>query len=607
VSDSPQPPAFEQFFAVRRFQPTLAFTPDSAGLLFSVNISGQYNLWRLPVNGGWPEQLTSFDDQTVRELAPSPDGSTIVFSADRDGNEFYQLYTLPAAGGWPTPLTDAPQVQHHLTPGAWDVEGRRFAFSANARTPTDLDVWIQEVDTGEVTRAYGDDQNGFPASFSPDGKWLLCREARANDDHRLHLVDLAAGTSRALTTQPEPARFLPGPWAPDGSGFWVVSDLGREFAGLGFFDLSGDRLKWSETPDWDVDELAGDPAGRVLVWIVNEDGWARVQGRDLRTGQALPATDLPAGCGGFFGTSLTVSADGRYAALLWSQPRRSPELYVVELATGRSRRLTGNMLGGLAPEQLAAPTLIRYGSADGLRVPAWVYRPDRPGRVPAVLAIHGGPEVQERPEYRPLYQYLCSRGIAVLATNIRGSTGYGKAYQRLIHRDWGGGDLADFRHAAQWLQAQDWVDPDRLGVYGGSFGGFATLTCVTRLPEYWAAAVDVFGPSNLVTFAKAVPPTWRRLMARWVGDPETEPEFLMERSPISYVDQVRAPLLVIQGAQDPRVVKAESDQMVDQLRALGQEVEYVVFDDEGHGFTRRVNELRAMRLTADWLTRHLTR
>jgi dipeptidyl aminopeptidase/acylaminoacyl peptidase len=200
---------------------------------------------------------------------------------------------------------------------------------------------------------------------------------------------------------------------------------------------------------------------------------------------------------------------------------------------------------------------------------------------------------------------LLSRGIGVLATNIRGSTGYGKSYQRLVQRDWGGGDMQDWEHAVMWLRNQDWVNPDRIGVYGGSYGGFAVLTCVTRLPDYWAAAVDIFGPSNLVTFAKAVPPTWKRLIARFVGDPETEADFLMERSPITYVDNVTTPLLVIQGATDPRVVKGESDQMVEKLRSLGREVEYIVFDDEGHGFTKRPNELKAYRLAAEWLEHHL--
>jgi dipeptidyl aminopeptidase/acylaminoacyl peptidase len=613
VPTTQRTPEFEQFYAIRRFQPTLAFTADSSALLFSVNISGQFNLWRLPVDGGWPHQLTTFEDRTVRSVAPSPDGSTVVFTADRDGDEFHQLFQIDADGGWPSALTDAAQVQHHLLPGAWDPTGRWLAYGANSRTPTDMDVWLRDTRTGEDRHAFGDGQFALPCSFSPDGGALLCMELRANDDQRLHLVDLTTGHSRLLTPDEEPAQYRPGPWAPDGSGFWLTSDQGREFSALAFFHLADDRLEWVETPDWDVEPLgadvgvAGDPAGTVLVWLVNEDGWSRMYARDLRTGRDLPTADLPPGTGGPTGAALTVSSDGRHAALLWTQPTRSHEVYVVELATGRARRLTDNMLGGLDQAQLITPELVRYPSADDLRVPAWIYRPaGRPGRLPVVLAIHGGPESQERPIYYPLYQYLCSRGIAVMATNIRGSTGYGKGYQRLIHRDWGGGDLEDLRNAAEWLRAQDWVDPERLGVFGGSYGGFATLLCVTRLPDYWAAAVDIVGPSNLVTFAKSVPPTWRRLIARWVGDPETEGDFLMERSPISYVDNVTAPLLVIQGAHDPRVVKEESDQMVERLRKLGREVEYVVFDDEGHGFTRRSNELHAWRLTADWLVRHLT-
>jgi dipeptidyl aminopeptidase/acylaminoacyl peptidase len=188
---------------------------------------------------------------------------------------------------------------------------------------------------------------------------------------------------------------------------------------------------------------------------------------------------------------------------------------------------------------------------------------------------------------------------------VRGSTGYGKTYQKLIHHDWGGNELKDFEAAVQYLHGLDWVDRDRIAVYGGSFGGFATLSCVSRLPNYWAAAVDIVGPSNLVTFAKAVPPTWRRMMAQWVGDPETEADFLMERSPITYVDQIVAPLFVIQGANDPRVVKPESDQIVAKLRERGIDVRYDVYEDEGHGFTKRENEQKAFRDMADFLEEHL--
>jgi len=287
----------------------------------------------------------------------------------------------------------------------------------------------------------------------------------------------------------------------------------------------------------------------VLAWTVNEEGWATLRLR------------------------LSLSADGSRAALIWQGPQQPPDLFVVDTETGKARRLTESMLGGLRPRDLLEPELIGYPTFDGRDIPAFLYRPKKRGRVPVVVSIHGGPEAQERPVYMPLYQYLLSRGIAVLATNIRGSSGYGKSYQKLIHRDWGGGDLKDWEHAAKWLRAQDFVDPDRIVVFGGSYGGFAVLSCITRLPEYWKAAVDIFGPSNLVTFAKAVPPMWRRFMERWVGNPETEVDFLMERSPITYVENVKAPLLVIQGATDPRVVKPESDQMVEKLRGLGREVE----------------------------------
>ena len=294
--------------------------------------------------------------------------------------------------------------------------------------------------------------------------------------------------------------------------------------------------------------------------------------------------------------------------MILSGPRTPADVWVIETETGRARTVTDSWIGGMREGELVDVELISYPSFDGRDIPAWLYRPSEAnGTVPVVLSIHGGPEAQERAIYQPLYQYLLSRGIGVLATNIRGSTGYGKTFQRLVQRVCGGGDLKDWDYAARWLREQDWVEADRIGVFGGSYGGFAVLSCVARLPDYWAAAVDIFGPSNLVTFAKAVPPTWKRFIARFVGDPETEAEFLMERSPITYVENVQTPLLVIQGATDPRVVKGESDQIVERLRELGREVAYEVFEDEGHGFTRFTNEMKAYGLAAEWLERHLAR
>jgi dipeptidyl aminopeptidase/acylaminoacyl peptidase len=599
-------PPFEQYFAYRRFQPIAELSPDGSSVLFASNISGQFNLWSAPVDGGgWPEQLTTFTENTVRGVAVREDG-TILFMADRDGDEFHQLYRIPAGGGWPEQLTDLPQVQHTIGAGAWSPDGSSFAFSANSRRPQDSELFIWRDGDDEPRYLFGEGMYAFPAAFSPDGSKVIALEFRSNTDMSLYLVDVESGDATELTPHEGEIKFLPGPWSSDGSGFYLLTDEGREFMGLAFQTLGTGTREWVETPDRDIDELAGSADGRVLAWLENDEGFASVRVRDVESGKDLPDPALPKGTSSGFGSGLSVSRDGSRLALAWDQPARPPEIYVVDIASGDARPATESRAAGLAALPLRDPDLVRYPSFDGREIPAWLYRPAGNSPAPFVLAIHGGPEAQEKPVYRSLYQYLLSRGIGVLATNIRGSTGYGKTYQTLIHHDWGGADMEDWRHAAEWLKAQDFVDGERLGVYGGSYGGFATLTCVTRLPEYWRAAVDIVGPSNLLTFVRAVPPQWVRFMAKWVGDPDTEADFLRERSPITYVDQVRAALLVIQGAKDPRVVKAESDQMVERLRELGGEVEYEVFEDEGHGFTRYTNEIRAYRLTADWLEQHLT-
>jgi dipeptidyl aminopeptidase/acylaminoacyl peptidase len=609
VTRTRRAPLFEQFMAVRRFSGGLAFSNDGAYVYFISNISGQFNLWRVPVEGGWPDQLTAFADETVRFISVSPVDGRIAIGADTDGDEFHQIYLLDPDGGWPEKITDDPQVQHYIGGGAWSPDGTKLAYAANARTPTDMEVWIRDLESGETRPVFGEGMYAFPGGWSPDGSKLLTLDFRNNSDTSLHLVDVESGETQELTPHEDYMLFFPGPWAADGSGVYMVTDAGSEFRGLAFYDLEAGTYDWVDgEPQADVDDVTSSTDHRYLAWLVNEAGWDRLRVRDLETGTDLPEADIPKGARPHltgFEPPPALSPDGSLAAVILAGPRRPPEVWVVETETGNGRAVTESRIGGLREDDLADVDLISYPTFDGRDIPAWLYRPDTTDRVPVVLAIHGGPEAQERPVYQPLYQYLLSRGIAVLATNIRGSTGYGKSYQRLIQRDWGGGDLKDWDHAVQWLKDQDWVDPDRIGVFGGSYGGFAVLSCVTRLPDHWAAAVDIFGPSNLVTFARAVPPTWKRMMKRFVGDPDEDQEMLIERSPLTYIDNVKAPLLVIQGATDPRVVKPESDQLVEKLRSMGRTVEYEVFEDEGHGFTKRPNELKAMRLSAEWLARYL--
>ena len=594
---------FEQFTAIRRYQPTLSFSPDGSEIAYVTNTSGQYNLWRQSSAGGYPHQLTTFVDQSVRRVAWSPDGQTILFTADRDGDEFHQLYRISAHGGWPDPLTNAPAAQHYLASvDAWSPDGRTIAYAGNDREPADQDVLVRNLDLPEANRPVSGNVYYFAGAWSPDGTRLTAMDVTSSTSTEVHLIDIANGETRHLTPHEGEVMYLPGPWAADGSGFYLLTDEGREFLGLAFFRIASGTHEWIETPDWDVEGVAASDDGRYLAWTVNEHGSSRLYVRHLLTGTLANLPDVPSGVI----STLAAARGGDKLAFLLSRPDHPNEVYVLDLAENVLTQITHGFLGGIDPADLVAPADVTFPSFDGRDIPAHLYRPAGPGPFPVILSIHGGPVAQERPEYDGMYQYLLNRGIGILAPNVRGSTGYGKSYQKLIHHDWGGGDLQDFEAAATYLRTLDWVDADRIGVYGGSYGGFAVLSCISRLPDYWAAAVDVFGPSNLVTTVETAPPTWRRLDNQLIGDPDSEREFLLLRSPVTYADQITAPLFVIQGANDPRVPRGESDQIVDRLRARGVDVRYDVYEDEGHGFTKRENALKEQRDTAEFFEHHLT-
>lgn len=425
-----------------------------------------------------------------------------------------------------------------------------------------------------------------------------------NTDQDAYLAAAGGGEPVLLTPHEGDQVNLPVGFHAAGERWFCVTDQGSDFLWLAVQPLAGGDRRRLLRADWDVEHavLSGDR--RRLACSIDEDGISRFRVLELEAGRELPVPALPEGlC-----QEIALSPGGRRLAALIGTATRTTDIYVADLETNTQTRITSSFLGGIAEEELVSPEAVRIASFDGTQVPAWIYRPRGVGPFPVLVSIHGRPEAPERPGSTAalsFYQYLLSRGVAVLAPNIRGSTGYGLRYQRAIYRDWGGGELKDIEACARWLQAQGWADPGRLAVYGASFGGFAALSAMTRLPRLWACGVDLVGPSNLVTFARAVPPHWRKLLRSWVGDPDQDEALLRERSPITYVESVRAPLLVLQGAQDPRVVEGESDQMVEPLRELGREVEYHVFEDEGHRFNKRSNQLRAYSLIGEFLFKHL--
>jgi dipeptidyl aminopeptidase/acylaminoacyl peptidase len=601
-------PSYRDFQSGLRFLPTLSIAPDGDRIAYVDDSSGQFNLVIQRISAGGTRRLTGYAESAVREVAWHPSGEWVLFLADDKGNENTQLHRVGADGGEPMKLTDSPDVQYALALGdPFSPDGTFVAYCGNDRNPADQDVSVLDTRTGDARRLYAGGGRVFPGHWSPDGSLLSIAEWRTtNSDHLVYVVPAGGGPARLLTPRDGVATYWLGPWLPDGSGFLVLSNAGRQFTGLAVMDAQSGRLSWFDAPDWDVEEVALSADGRVLAWNVNIDGYSRLRARNLSTGEDIAMPDLQGGAA----TGLTISPDGRIVVLRVSTPTRPWNLTAIDLDTGELRWLSDARPVAADPATFIEPTLIRYPARDGQGVPGYLYRPLRDEPVGMLIMVHGGPAWQERPAYQydGFYQYLAAHGVGVLAPNVRGSLGYGRAYSDRVNRDWGGGDLLDFADAVAYLHHLDWVDPARIAVMGASYGGFAVLSCLSRLPELnWAAGVDMYGASNLVTLAKAAPPTWRSLVATVIGDPEADAGQLMSRSPVTYADQIRAPLMVLQGANDPRVPKDESDQIVARLGARGVEVQYEVFPDEGHGFTRRDNQAKAYSDAGEFLIKHLTR
>lgn len=590
-----------QFAQIRIYTASVRYSPDGTQIAHVNDESGQFNLWLIPSGGGERRQMTFYTDHTVRDLYWSPDGREILFTADQNGDEQHQIYRLDVATGTITTHTQNLQAQHYIA--GYSPDGQWIAYASNAHTPTSLDVILEHVVTGEQRRIT-EDKFAFAGNWSPDSRYLTLINLKSNTNQEIFVYEVATGELIEATPHEGEIIYLPLDWSPDSMGFYLLTNEGHEYTGVGYYQLGSRQWEWAIQHDHDVEGVAISKNGQIMVWSVNENGRSKLQARDLDTGEILSVPALPLGVVNTF----QINPHGTRLALTFTRPSEASNLSEFDLQTGELRALGQSMIGGIDPAIFIEPELITYPTFDGRQIPAWLYRPKHGnGPYPVIVSIHGGPEAQERPtySYAGLYQYLLHRGFAILAPNIRGSTGFGISYQKLIHRDWGGAELKDIEHAAKYLQSLDWIDSNRIGVFGGSFGGFATLSALSRLPEYWACGVDVVGPSNLITFVQSVPPTWRRVMKQWVGDAEEDRDLLIERSPITYADQIRAPLLVIQGAKDPRVVQAESDQLVERIRQQGGDVQYYVDEQEGHGATRTENRLKWNGLIAGYFEEQL--
>jgi len=604
---------FERFASIRRYTSFNFLARDPSWIIYIADTNSQFNLWRQRSHLSYegepyaPNQLTSFVDDSVRAVFTSPTDDVVVFFADHQGIENFQIYRMEAFNGWPEAITQNSKVRHEWGAECFSRDGQKIAYSSNEQDPSDMLIYVRNLQKDETICITTKPGWYIPGYWSRDNRKMNCSQLVTLTDFAIWLLDIEDRRMLKITPTKEKSRYIVGPWSYDGQGFYISTDLNREHMGLAFYDINYSKLEWILTPDSDIEAIDLSKNGKVLAWSINLDGYSRLYIKNLDTEEIQEVLKIPKGVIG----KLKISLDGRKIGFLMTTPTSPFNIYIIDLESQKTERLTNALFGNIPEEIMIEPESIRYKSFDNLAIPTLLYKPKNASgvnKVGAVLSIHGGPMDQERPTYAyaGLYQFLARRGLAILAPNFRGSTGYGKSFERKIYHDWGGNELKDLEYGARWLLEQNWIDSNKLAVFGASYGGFAALSCVTRLPQYgWRAAVDIVGPSNLVTFTKSVPQHWKRFMAEIVGDPEREEDFLKVRSPLTYVDNIKTHLLIIQGVNDPRVVKGESDQMVERLRSLGRDVEYLVFEDEGHGFTKYNNMIKALKASSEFLAKSL--
>ncbi|MDQ3513500.1 MAG: S9 family peptidase [Chloroflexota bacterium] len=557
---------------------------DGGRIAFISDASGVPNVW-VARPGEHATALTTFSDR-VGTLAASPDGRTLVCTVDAGGDERHQLWRLDPATSDARPLTDAPETIHAF--GAFDPDGRRVVLASNGRDPRYFGVSAIDVERPERSPepVLARDEHLYPVAVLDDGT-LLIRRDNTNLDTDLLRLDRGATDYAMLTPHEGEAAITGAAFGPDDGSVWCLSNQDRDTAALVRIDPETLRQDVVVSGDWDVESLAVGRVGPWLAYGTNVDGSSELTLRRRDTGEERAVTGLPLGVA----DGLRWSPDGQRLAFAFSGPADPGSIWTCGLDGGATPLLpSATPPVDLPPFRL--PEVIRYATFDGRLIPAFWYRPVGDGPWPVVVDVHGGPESQRRTQFAPTTQCFLARGFAVLAPNVRGSTGYGKAYCHLDDRDLRMDAVADLDAAAGWLAGRDDVMTDRIAVMGQSYGGFMTLSALVTYPGRWCAGVDVVGIANFETFLERTGP-WRRAnRSAEYGDLERDREMLRAISPIHAVAQIRVPLLVIHGANDPRVPLHETEQIVEAVRRHGGRADLVVFDDEGHGLVKRANRVR---------------
>lgn len=605
--------SIEKLYMTRAIGGT-AWSPDGKTVAFISNISGRNNLWLVSAEGGWPVQLTISDR---RQAAPawSPDSKWIAYQSDYDGDEQWDIFLVSPKTGQVVNLTKTREIAEESP--AWSPDGRYLAYMVKPKTSSVFEIDVYDMVMRQVkhltTGTPKDKLNAGPI-WSKDGKLIVYTQQQAKGtDSNIFIADVASGKSTLLTPHNGEQLYTANALSPDARKLLITSNAANGYDNVGLLDVATKKIEWLTQDKWEISGGDFSPDGRYATWTANVDGNSDIYLHELAGGKTI-ALPLPKGVNTPGGSESAFTRDGSRLLYYHNGPNAPNDIWVFDLAggdvaRGKSHQVTQALVAGVRSEDMVEPYLVHYPSRDRKwTISAFVYVPynlPRNAQHPAIVYVHGGPTAQTVNSFNRFVQYVANQGYIVIAPNYRGSTGYGKDFQQANLFDMGGGDLQDVIAAADWIKQTGYVDPKKLILMGGSYGGYMTMMGVTKAPEVWAAGVPIVPFVNFFTEIENEDPVLQQSDMATMGDPVKNKALYQDRSPIFFMDQIKAPLLLLAGGHDPRCPKTESQQVVDAIKKRGGVVEYKVYENEGHGFARVENQIDAYKRVADFLKAHV--
>lgn len=582
-----------------------AWSPDGKEVVFVSNISGRNNLWLVPADGGWPRQLT-VSDQRQTQPTWSPDGKWIAYMSDYDGDEQWDIFMVSPKTGMVVNLTNTREIAEEHP--RWSPDGRYLAYMVKPKTSSVFEIDVYDTvmrDTKHLTTGTPADKMNVNPIWTKDGKQIVYTQEQAKGtDSNIFMAAIDGGQPVLLTPHSGEQLFRADDISPDGKKILITSNAVNGHENAGLLDVASKKISWLTEEKWEVSGDHFSPDGKHVTWTANADGNSEIYLHNLLSGKSA-TIPLPTGMNELAGTGSGFSHDGLHLLCYHNGPTEPNDLWIYSLSTNKTRQLTHSLLTGVQPSHMVEPFLVHYPSRDGKwTISALVYVPfnmARNAQNAAIVYVHGGPAAQSVNSFNRFVQYMANQGYMVIAPNYRGSTGYGKDFQHANLFDMGGGDLQDVLAAADWIKQTGYPDPKKIILMGGSYGGYLTMMGVTKAPDVWAAGVPIVPFVNWFTEIQNEDPVLQQSDIATMGDLETNKERYHDRSPIFFVDRIKAPLLLLAGGNDPRCPKEESQQVVDAVKKNGGSAELKVYTNEGHGFSRVENQIDAYHRVADFL------